>query len=469
MRRLALVIAFSIAWLGLIAGRGVAADAGAVVQRHYRWQRGDTLTNVLYRHGLGHAKGPLQLYGPDGWMKRNLKANPGIKSWDGVSVGQTVELVLPASLAGAGAKGAAHVVKKATKLAPVAAKSAQARKTAMAAKSAKPAKSAERARGAKLAKGLAGKKLKELARRARSAEVNERPALAKAFRAARFAKSGDAGRADDDDGHELLDRARLETPSGPPSVVVLLILLPLLLGTLTLGATWWWDAAGRALVLGSRLRELHAAWKERVGRLLTCEDAELEKLLDETPSDGSSGREIAAMLDEALFRSPDLTRQRARIVYRRLGLVDTDRMQLAARRAEDRIAAAMRLSALGDPLYTKEIVEAFEGSARVTEVDILPAFVNIAGYDSAGLMEHLRGVVLRAPLRAGIRALSEARVTAAVDLIDKLAAENPDDDGIRDDAEEALHHLRVQQIEAELGGAGPALPTRPSTRLRPVA
>lgn len=63
----------------------------------YQWLRGDTLSGVLFRCGIGQKGSGLRLFGPTGWVARSQGANPNIPDWKKVRIGSTVRLVLPAS------------------------------------------------------------------------------------------------------------------------------------------------------------------------------------------------------------------------------------------------------------------------------------------------------------------------------------------------------------------------------------
>ena len=68
----------------------------------YVWQRGDTLSQVLFRAGLGHARGRYSLYRSHGWIARNVDASKRHEAaWMRLEAGTVVTLVVPSSFAAA--------------------------------------------------------------------------------------------------------------------------------------------------------------------------------------------------------------------------------------------------------------------------------------------------------------------------------------------------------------------------------
>jgi len=101
-RRLTLLALSTAAWMA--AGSSVALpviwNGYDTVEQVHIWRSGDTLAELLFKQGLGKQKGPLQLYGPHGWIRATDERNK-VSDWGSVALGTPVVLILPKVLAAA--------------------------------------------------------------------------------------------------------------------------------------------------------------------------------------------------------------------------------------------------------------------------------------------------------------------------------------------------------------------------------
>ncbi len=73
-----------------------AYSATSVLKCPYTLKRNDTLSGALYEKGLGRGGKGYYLYGEQGWLKKNFRANPQIDSWNSLEPGTPITLLLPA-------------------------------------------------------------------------------------------------------------------------------------------------------------------------------------------------------------------------------------------------------------------------------------------------------------------------------------------------------------------------------------
>ncbi len=79
----------------LVLPNAPSSTSPVVTSNTYRWVRGDTLSGVLFRCGVGKKGSRTRLFGSTGWVIVNQKANPGILDWKKIRVGSVVKLQLP--------------------------------------------------------------------------------------------------------------------------------------------------------------------------------------------------------------------------------------------------------------------------------------------------------------------------------------------------------------------------------------
>ena len=83
-----------------VSSRPASTGTEDVVSVQYAWQRGDTLSQVLYRSGLGRSRGVHSLYGATGWIAKNVAYSRRLEvDWRNLTKGEMVELRMPASFA----------------------------------------------------------------------------------------------------------------------------------------------------------------------------------------------------------------------------------------------------------------------------------------------------------------------------------------------------------------------------------
>jgi Ni/Co efflux regulator RcnB len=76
-------------------GRRDFTETTVVRYKAYTWKKGDTLSEVLHRHGVGSKTSRYRLYGSGGWLSVNTSENPAVSAWDKVPPGAKVQLVIP--------------------------------------------------------------------------------------------------------------------------------------------------------------------------------------------------------------------------------------------------------------------------------------------------------------------------------------------------------------------------------------
>ena len=78
--------------------RDKSKDEVPVETQMYTVQPKDTLSEILYKKGLGRPHSPYRLYGRDGWVERNIRRNPGINWLSIGDPGTSIYLEIPVAL-----------------------------------------------------------------------------------------------------------------------------------------------------------------------------------------------------------------------------------------------------------------------------------------------------------------------------------------------------------------------------------
>lgn len=78
----------------LLACAALSKNASASVCIH-TVRKGETLSTILNSLGIGAKTSPYRLYGEDGWIKQNQRANPQVKNWLKLQPDSTLKLLLP--------------------------------------------------------------------------------------------------------------------------------------------------------------------------------------------------------------------------------------------------------------------------------------------------------------------------------------------------------------------------------------
>ena len=95
-RRHLLLAGSAATWMvaGPSAATAMTWNGYEATEQVHIWRSGDTLAELLFKHGLGKQKGPLQIYGPRGWIRATDEHNK-ITDWGSVALGTPVVLILP--------------------------------------------------------------------------------------------------------------------------------------------------------------------------------------------------------------------------------------------------------------------------------------------------------------------------------------------------------------------------------------
>lgn len=406
-----------------------AKDQEEVAERTYVWQPGDTLSIVLYREGLGRPGNSPRIYGPKGWMRRNELANPRVKDWERLAPGTTITLVLPKAFAAPrNVDGdhrpvkAAPIVKQASKSlvtlardAPYGALPRGPKEANQAAADPKPRNAESRAIREDEAETMIPKPSEGKLAQVKRQEASKDPSLRLLARPHKGPES------------------KKKHLSSEHSSFLLVLLASVLVGFAGGAGGMWLRSRAQEARQKTRGNDW-VVWLDHLEELLKCADFELQAGLNVVRRLGLPAPSIAHFFTMPLADPSAATRRRAAFIYTRLGIADADLAQLRSQRAEDRVQAAERLSALGDQRLTVAVLAAFADEERVSASDLETVFANIARADPSGFAAGSLKLRSKPGVRAAIRAHGRFAARGAEEHIEILAQKFGDDSDVNHDA-----------------------------------